>query len=79
MGQLDNKIAIVTGAARGLGRGIAEKLASHGATVVLTDVNEDGVRQAARGFTDSVKEDSVRDTAQGHIHHESADDRLRDK
>ena len=48
MGQLDNKIAIVTGAARGLGRGIAEKLASHGATVVLTDVNEDGVRQAAQ-------------------------------
>jgi 2-hydroxycyclohexanecarboxyl-CoA dehydrogenase len=48
MGQLDSKIAIVTGAARGLGRGIAEKLASHGATVVLTDLNEDGVKQAAQ-------------------------------
>lgn len=48
MGQLDTKIAVVTGAARGLGRGIAEKLASQGATVVVTDVNEDGAKQAAQ-------------------------------
>jgi 2-hydroxycyclohexanecarboxyl-CoA dehydrogenase len=48
MGQLDTKIAIVTGAARGIGRGIADKLASQGATVVVTDVNEEGARQAAQ-------------------------------
>ena len=41
MGSLDNKIAIVTGAGQGIGKAIAEKLASHGATVVVTDVNEE--------------------------------------
>ena len=47
MSRLNDKIAIVTGAARGLGRGIAERLASEGATVVVTDVNEEGAKQAA--------------------------------
>lgn len=38
MGKLDGKVAIVTGAARGLGAAAAEALAREGATVVLTDV-----------------------------------------
>ncbi len=37
---LDNKIAIVTGAAAGIGLAIAEKFLSEGAKVVLSDINE---------------------------------------
>jgi|SRR5450432_1417743 3-oxoacyl-[acyl-carrier protein] reductase len=37
---LDNKIAIVTGAARGIGEGIAIKLAEHGANVAFTYVSD---------------------------------------
>ena len=33
---LDNKIAIVTGASRGIGQSIAKGLAAHGATVFCT-------------------------------------------
>lgn len=39
--RLENRVAIVTGAASGIGRAIALKYASEGATVVLADVRED--------------------------------------
>jgi 3-oxoacyl-[acyl-carrier protein] reductase len=38
MSQFSDQIAVVTGASRGIGRAIAEKLAEGGATVVCTDV-----------------------------------------
>lgn len=38
--QLENKVAIVTGAARGLGRAYAEALAAEGAAVVAADLND---------------------------------------
>jgi 2-hydroxycyclohexanecarboxyl-CoA dehydrogenase len=47
MGALNSKVAIVTGAGQGIGRAIAEKLASNGATVVVTDINEQMARSTA--------------------------------
>jgi 2-hydroxycyclohexanecarboxyl-CoA dehydrogenase len=47
MGKLKDKIAIVTGAGQGIGRGIAEKLAAEGATVAVTDVNETTAKETA--------------------------------
>ena len=45
--QLEGKVAIVTGAARGLGRAYAEALASEGAAVVAADINDCGDTVAA--------------------------------
>ena len=48
MGGLDGRRAIVTGAASGIGRAIAEDLAAQGARVLVTDINtEDGQRVAS--------------------------------
>ena len=43
---LDNKIAIVTGAARGIGEGIAIKLAEHGAHIAFTYVSDSSAEKA---------------------------------
>lgn len=45
MGRLNNKIAIVTGAARGLGKGIAQKLSEEGAFTIIADLNEEACRE----------------------------------
>jgi NAD(P)-dependent dehydrogenase (short-subunit alcohol dehydrogenase family) len=45
-----DKVAIVTGAASGLGKTLGERLAQSGAIVVLTDVNTDGVEGVAEGI-----------------------------
>jgi 3-oxoacyl-[acyl-carrier protein] reductase len=47
MFDLKGRIAIVTGAARGIGFASAEKLAENGASVVLGDLNEPLVQEAA--------------------------------
>ncbi|MEM7611269.1 MAG: SDR family oxidoreductase [Pseudomonadota bacterium] len=47
MGRVSGKIALVTGAAQGLGEAMARMLAKEGATVILTDINEAGVQGIA--------------------------------
>jgi len=44
---LSNKVALITGAARGIGRAIAETFAAHGAHVVVTDILEDEAQAVA--------------------------------
>jgi len=41
MGRVEGKVAIVTGGASGIGRSCAELLAKEGASVVVTDIQED--------------------------------------
>lgn len=47
---LPDKVAVVTGGAQGLGRAISERLAREGCSVVIADVNETGVLDAAAGI-----------------------------
>jgi 3-oxoacyl-[acyl-carrier protein] reductase len=48
MGVLDDKVAIVTGSARGIGRATAELLAEHGAKVLINDLDGDVAEEAAK-------------------------------
>jgi 3-oxoacyl-[acyl-carrier protein] reductase len=47
MGVLDEKVAIVTGSARGIGRATAELLAANGARVLVNDLDGDVAEQAS--------------------------------
>ncbi len=51
MGKFDGKIALVTGAGRGIGRVIAETLARDGADLVLCDVMPDPLEECAASIT----------------------------
>ncbi len=44
---LENKVAIITGAAGGIGRGMALMFAQNGATIVIADINEEKGRATA--------------------------------
>ena len=45
--QLADKVAVITGAARGLGRAYAEALAAEGAAILAADLNDCGETVAA--------------------------------
>ncbi|HEY3332812.1 MAG TPA: SDR family NAD(P)-dependent oxidoreductase [Capsulimonadaceae bacterium] len=49
---LDGKVAFITGAARGIGFGIAKRFAAEGATIVITDVNIELAEKSAQRIAD---------------------------
>ena len=53
MKRLAGKSALITGAARGIGRGFAERYVAEGATVAIADINLDAARQTARDLGDA--------------------------
>ncbi|MER5757523.1 glucose 1-dehydrogenase [Streptomyces sp. NPDC002088] len=55
MGRLDSKVAIITGAGRGMGASHARRFIKEGAKVTLTDVNEDAIRELAKELGDNAR------------------------
>ncbi|MFS1519138.1 beta-ketoacyl-ACP reductase [Bacillus sp. SCS-151] len=49
-GRFHNKVAIVTGGSRGIGKSIAEQFAQEGAKVAIFDINEEALYEASQQF-----------------------------
>ncbi|HWE05568.1 MAG TPA: SDR family NAD(P)-dependent oxidoreductase, partial [Rhizomicrobium sp.] len=49
-GRVEGKLALVTGAAQGLGEAAARMLVREGGRVAVTDINEDGARRVAHSL-----------------------------
>ena len=50
--ELTNKTALITGAASGIGRAIAERFAMAGANIIVADINADNAENVAREMAD---------------------------
>ena len=47
MGRFDRRVAVITGAARGIGFGIAQRFAAEGASIAVLDLDESAAQEAA--------------------------------
>ena len=47
MGRFDGRVAVITGAARGIGFGTAQRFASEGASIAIVDLDEAAAQEAA--------------------------------
>ncbi len=50
MTQTHKQVAVITGSARGIGRGVAERLAAAGYAIVISDIRADAAAQTAADF-----------------------------
>lgn len=75
MGRLEDKVAIVTGGASGIGEATVRLFASEGASVIVADVEDERGRRLAASFegnvvyrhTDVTSEDDLRDTVKAAV------------
>src|SRR5258708_5626114 len=54
MGRLDGRVALVTAAGQGIGRGIARRYASEGAAVTVAEINPETGAQVAKELTEEI-------------------------
>ena len=54
MKRFEGRVAVVSGAAQGIGRAIAERLGAEGATVAVVDINKAGAAKAAKAIGTSI-------------------------
>jgi rhamnulose-1-phosphate aldolase/alcohol dehydrogenase len=62
---LSRKVALITGAAGGIGKAIADKLAAEGANVVLTDISKERLTEAAKSYKKDVASIAVCNVTDG--------------